>query len=71
MVRINPKVIMHKLKVDLNYTLTRQKRRKFSHECNRIISKEVEKLKRNGFINEAYYPGWLTNMVAVEKKNRK
>lgn len=59
MVRINLEVIMHKLEVDPNYFLTRQKRRKFAYKCNKIISKEVKKLKWNGFIEEAYYQAGL------------
>lgn len=55
MIGICPKVITYKLEVDLDYPLVRQKRRKFAFELNKIIIKEVEKLKRNGFIREVHY----------------
>ena len=36
-----------------------------------MINEEVEKLKKNGFVQEVHYPDWLANVVVVRKKNGK
>ena len=36
-----------------------------------MTNKEVEKLKKNGFVQKVHYPDWLTNVVVVLKKNGK
>lgn len=56
MVRISLEIITHKLNVNPNYPPVRQKQRKFASKQNKIINKEMEKLKQNGFIREIYYP---------------
>lgn len=71
MVGINLEVITHKLEVNLDYSSVRQKQRKFALEQNKIINKEVEKQKHNGFVIEVYYLDWLANMAVVQKKNDK
>ena len=35
------------------------------------MKEEVEKLRENGFIREAYYPSWVANPVLVPKPNGK
>ncbi|XP_059650116.1 uncharacterized protein LOC132295866 [Cornus florida] len=36
-----------------------------------IIAEEVDQLLEAGFIREVQYPAWLSNVVVVQKKNRK
>lgn len=35
------------------------------------LKKEVDKLKKNGFIREAHYLDWISNPVLVKKPNGK
>jgi hypothetical protein len=35
------------------------------------VAKEVEKLLKDKFIEEVYYPNWLANIVLVKKSNGK
>lgn len=65
MVEINLKFITYRLEVDPDFPPVKQKQRKFSSECNKIIKEEVQKLKQDNFIREVYYPNWLANVVVV------
>ena len=49
----------------------RQKRRCFNQERYEAINVEVKKLLRAGFIREAKYPEWISNVVLVKKANGK
>ena len=49
----------------------RQKRKCFNQERYEAISSEVEKLLKAEFIREVNYPGWISNVVLVEKANGK
>ncbi|XP_059629943.1 uncharacterized protein LOC132272883 [Cornus florida] len=71
MPRIDPSVSCHSLNVNPNAKPVKQKQRRFTPERNRIISEEVDKLLDAGFVREVYYPDWLSNVVVVQKKNRK
>ena len=71
MLDISPKVIQHKLNVDLERKPVQQRRRVFTPERNQAITNEVNKLLSIGFIREVYYPNWLINIVLVKKANGK
>ena len=49
----------------------RQKKRVFAPERDDAIKDEVQKLIVVRFIQEVYYPDWLTNVVMVKKANSK
>ena len=49
----------------------KQKKTKFAPERNMAIVEEVEKLLKDRFIEEVYYPNWLANRVLVKKSNEK
>ena len=68
---ISPKVIQHKLSVDLKIKPVQQKRRVFATERNQIVTDEVNKLLSTGFIRELYYLEWLANVVLMKKMNGK
>jgi hypothetical protein len=68
---IDPSVIVHKLNVDPNHRLVKQRRRTFATERNQAIAEEVEKLLKAGFIREVDYPKWLANVVLVKNSNGK
>ena len=68
---ISPKVIQHKLNIDLEKKPVQQRRRVFSPERSQAITDEVNKLLTAGFIWEVYYPDWLANVVLVKKANEK
>ena len=68
---IDPKIIMHKLKVDPLHQPVRQKMRKFAPERDAIINDEVKSLLDAGFIREVQSPEWLPNVFIVKKKNGK
>ena len=66
---ISPKVIQHKLNIDLEKKPVQQRRRVFAPERSQAITDEVNKLLTAGFIWEVYYPDWLANVVLVKKAN--
>ena len=68
---ISPKVIQHKLNIDLEKKPVQQRRRVFAPERSQAITDEVNKLLTTGFIWEVYYPDWLANVVLVKKANEK
>ena len=53
---ISPKIIQHKLNVDLERKPIQQRRRAFAPERNQAIAEEVTKLLTASFIHEVYYP---------------
>jgi hypothetical protein len=63
--------MVHKLNVDLDYRLVKQKRKSYALERNQVAVKEVEKLLQNAFIREVYYLDWLSKVVMVKKSNGK
>ena len=71
MVGISPFVISHVLNIDKNYPLVQQKKRLFNKDRSQALKEEVEQLKENSFIREAYYPDWVSNPVLVPKPNGK
>ena len=68
---VDPKFIVHKLKVDPSFPLKRQKLRRASKEHVDAVKLEVERLKEARVIREIFFPGWLANIVVVKKKNGK
>ena len=48
-----------------------QKRQAFALEQNKAFIEEVEMLLTARFIQEVYYPDWLTNFVMVKKSDGK
>jgi ribonuclease HI len=49
----------------------KQHLRRFDEEKRRAIGEEIHKLMAAGFINEVFYPEWLSNPVLVKKKGGK
>ena len=68
---IDPSVIVHRLNVNPDSSLVRQKKRVFTQERDKAVAEEVRKLLEAGFIREVYYPDWLANVVMVRKNNGK
>ena len=64
---IDPGIMSHRLNVDLNWKLVRQKRRAMDTERYQALKEEVDKLLSNDFIKESFYPSWLANSVLVKK----
>ncbi|KAL8088130.1 hypothetical protein AgCh_038050 [Apium graveolens] len=71
MTGIDPELITHKLNVDPNRKIVKQKKRSFAPERQKAIKQEVEKLLEAGFIQEIQFPKWLANPVLVKKANGK
>ena len=71
MVGIDPSISCHHLNIDSHFSPVQHKRRLLDKERSRALKEEVEKLRENGFIREAYYPSWVANPVLVPKPNRK
>lgn len=61
----------HKLNINLESKLMKQKQRNFAPERQKAIEEEVDKLLKAGLIREVYYPKWLSNVVMVKKANGK
>ncbi|XP_059635621.1 uncharacterized protein LOC132277792 [Cornus florida] len=68
---IDLSVSCHSLHVYPNVKPVRQKQRRFAPERNQIIADEVDRFLEAGFIREVQYPIWLSNVVVVQKMNRK
>ncbi|KAJ4717122.1 Transposon Ty3-G Gag-Pol polyprotein [Melia azedarach] len=68
---ISPNIISHRLNVDPIHQPVRQKQRVFNQERYDTIEEEVDKLLHAGFINEAKYLDWVSNVVLVRKPNEK
>ena len=68
---IDRKIIQHHLNVNPKCKPVQQKHRIFAPECNKAVTKEVEKLLEAGFIRKVFYPNWLANVVMVKKSNCK
>jgi hypothetical protein len=66
---LDTQVATHKLSIDPMFRPVKQQPRRFCPELQDDIIAEVEKLITVGFIKEAQYPWWLTNIVPVAKKN--
>ena len=68
---IDRKIIQHHLNVNPKCKPVQQKQRIYAPECNKAVTKEVEKLLEAGFIRKVFYPNWLANVVMVKKSNCK
>ncbi|KAL0401767.1 UNVERIFIED_CONTAM: Pro-Pol polyprotein [Sesamum latifolium] len=68
---IDPGVIMHHLNLDSTIRSTKQKKRQFRPEKDKIFQGEVNKLLTAGHIREIQFPEWLSNVVLVPKPGGK
>ena len=66
---IDRRVACHKLVIRKGARSVRKKKRCFNQERYDAINAEVEKLLKVGFIREAKYPEWISNVVLVKKAN--
>ena len=64
-------VTTHKLFTNLDHPSIRQKRRKLSLECLKVIEEEVAKLIQANLIRDSHYPNWLVNVVVTPQKGKK
>ena len=71
MVRIDPKVMCHRLNINPNKKGVRQKQIPVNGEWAEALKEEVDKLLNVGLVKEAFYPMWLANPVLVKKPNGK
>ena len=71
MTGIDPDIAVHRLQVNPDHPSVKQKRRKFTPECNKVINEEVQKLFDIRLVREVHYLDWLANVVIVRKKNGK
>ena len=71
MVGIEPNISCHHLNIDSHFSPIQQKRRLLDKKISRALKEEVEKLRENRFIQEAYYPSWVDDHVLVPKPNEK
>ena len=71
MLRIDRKIIQHRLNVNPECKPVQQKRRISALEHNKAVTEEEEKLLKADFIREVFYPNWLANVVMVKKSNDK
>ena len=56
MTGIDPNIRVHRLQVDPDHPLVKQKHRKFAPEQNKVINEEVQKLLDIGSVHEVHYP---------------
>jgi len=68
---VDPLVAPHKLSIYKEAHYISQKKRKLGEECRLVAKVEADKLLNAGFIEEAQYTTWLSNVVLVKKANGK
>ena len=61
----------HKLSIYKEARYVSQKKRKLGEERRLVANVEADKLLNAGFIEEAQYTTWLSNVVLVKKANGK
>ena len=71
MIRIDLRVICHKLAIDPKVRLVLQKKRKLGVEKQKVAMQETAKLLKVGFIKEIHFTTWLANAVMVPKSSEK
>jgi len=68
---VDPQVASHKLSIYKEARYVSQKKRKLGEEHRQAAKVEADKLLSAGFIEEAQYTTWLSNVVLVKKANGK
>jgi hypothetical protein len=68
---VDRSLIEHSLHVNNKYPSVKQKLRKMSEERKQAATVEVKHLLDAGVIRPVKYPPWLSNVVLVQKKNKK
>ena len=61
-------MVVHKLPIDPNFPLIKQKLRKLKTDMSVIIKEEITKQLEAKVIQVSQYPSWLANIVPVPKK---
>ena len=69
--RVDPQVASHKLSIYKEAWYISQKKCKLGEERRLAAKAEADKLLSAGFIEEAHYTSWLSNVVLVKKANDK
>ena len=64
---IDPEVMCHRLNLDSNKKLVRQKMREMDAEQYQALKDKVDKLLNCDFIKESFYPSWVANPVLLKK----
>ena len=68
---VDPQVASHKLSIYKDARYVSQKKRKLDDEHRLAAKTKADKLLNAGFIEEAHYTTWLSNVVLVKKANGK
>jgi len=68
---VDPQVASHKLSIYKEARYVSQKKCKLGEERRLAAKVEADKLLSAGFIEEAQYTTWLSNVVLVKKANGK
>jgi len=68
---VDPLVASHKLSIYKEARYISQKKRKLGEERRLAAKAEADKLLSAGFIEEAQYTTWLSNIVLLKKANGK
>ena len=68
---VDPQVASHKLSIYKEARYVSQKKCKLGEERRLATKVEADKLLNTGFIKEAHYTTWLSNVVLVKKANGK
>jgi hypothetical protein len=71
MLEIDPWIAEHEMKTYLNVKPIRQKLRVVNPKKAPVIKAEIEKLLKDGFIYPIPLTEWVSNPVAVNKKEGK
>ena len=69
MLRLDPTLILHHLKISPKVRLVKQKLKKMYSHIALLVKAELEKLINTNFIQPLAYPSWISNIVPISKKN--
>jgi hypothetical protein len=67
MLGVPRELIEHKLHVNPNANVVKQRLCHFAQDKKDVIKKEIARLLDVGFIREVYHPDWLANLILVQK----
>ncbi|XP_074346327.1 uncharacterized protein LOC141685100 [Apium graveolens] len=68
---LDESIIIHRLHLDPNKIVVKQKRRNFAPERQQAIDEEINKLLKAKFIYEIQFSEWISNVALVKKTSGK
>ncbi|XP_073109541.1 uncharacterized protein [Elaeis guineensis] len=68
---VDTEIMVHQFNIGPKHHPVKQKKHPFAPDQQKAIREKMDKRLKAGFIQEVYYPEWLTNIVPIPKANGK